>query len=455
MDEANREGSRFLLESWLDLGDAIASQPELRRVLFDPVTGLPTTPLLFPRISSLLEDRGEVSLLCVSVVRYSRIEEIYGWKVFDDVMREIAEVLDAIAGDTLRDADVIAELMNSGNAFVIVLSPPRTTACIDPSSRVQLARRIEARIHEELEKRLEPSLFRKFGCYVGASTLCQQENVRLERLVYDGLEQALADSHSREAVDAADRVARLRDILVSEDIRTLLHPVVELDSMSIVGYEALSRGPEGSEFERPDKLFAVAYDADLVMRLERVCRMRALQTAAKMPEGKLLFVNIEPEAVGDPQLRDLVTSDMLAASGVAPSSIVLELTERAAISDFAAFRSTLDYIRALGLGIAVDDAGAGYGSLQCLAEVRPGWLKVDLSLVRGCDDDEVRASLIESLVAFSERHDAKLVAEGIETEAELEALRAMGVRYGQGYLLAMPSTEFQSADQIPAARFAR
>ncbi len=455
MYEPRRERSRFLLESWLDLGEAIERQPELRSILFDPVTGLPTTPLLFPRIASLLEDRGEVSLLCVSVVRYSRIEEIYGWQVFDDVMREIADVLDEIAGETLRDADVVAELMNSGNAFVIVLSPPRTTACMDPSSRVQLARRIEQCVHDELEKRLDPALFKKFGCYVGAATVCADVSVRLERLVHDGLEQALTDSHNREAADSAGRVARLRDILSSEDIRTLLHPVLELESMSIIGYEALSRGPEGSEFERPDKLFSVAYDADLVMRLERVCRMRALQSAVAMPEGMLLFVNIEPDAIGDPQLRDLVTSDLLTAARVQSSSIVLELTERAAITDFPAFRSILGYLRALGFSVAVDDAGAGYGSLQCLAEVKPEWLKVDLSLVRGCDDDEVRASLIGSLVSFAEKHGSKLIAEGIETEGELEALRTLGVRYGQGFLLAMPATEFQSAEEIPAARFAR
>lgn len=453
MPDSEREGARFLLESWLDFGEAIERHPELRKLLFDPVTGLPTTPLLFPRIEALLEERGEVSLLCVNVVRYSRIEEIYGWRAFDNVMREVAEVLDEIAGDTLRDSDVIAELMNSGNAFVIVLSPPRTTACIEPSSRLLLARRVEEAVRERLAARIEPALFKKFGCYVGASTVCHDEQARLERLVYDALESALEDSRARETADAVDRVARLREILAGERIRTLLHPIFDLESMDVIGYEALSRGPEGSEFERPDKLFTVAYDADLVMRLERVCRKKALEVAEGMPESRLLFMNIEPEAIGDPQLRDAV----LAAEngGVDPSSIVLELTERTAISDFAAFRSTLDFVRALGFGVAVDDAGAGYGSLQVLAEVRPGWLKVDMTLVRGCDADDVRASLIESLVSFSGRVGAKLIAEGIETEGELEALRGMGVVYGQGYLLAMPADEFPDETGLPAKRFAR
>jgi EAL domain-containing protein (putative c-di-GMP-specific phosphodiesterase class I)/GGDEF domain-containing protein len=453
MRENENGAQRFLLESWLDFGEVSGDDPDLRRVLFDPVTGLPTTPLLFPRISSLLEDRGEVSLLCVNVVQYSRIEEIYGWQVFDDVMRQVAEALDEIAGETLRDADVIAELMSSGNAFVIVLSPPRTTDRIDPAARYQLARRIESKIAEKLEKRIEPALYRKFGCYVGSSTVRSDGSMRLQRLVYDALDEAFTDSNERVAADTAERVARLRHILEGEDIRTLVHPMFDLTSMEVIGYEALSRGPEGSEFERPDKLFTVAYDADLVMRLERVCRKRALEMVPSLPKGRLLFLNVEPEAISDPRLREAVIGQ--SEERVDPSQIVLELTERTAITDFGSFRCTLDFVRALGFSVAVDDAGAGYGSLQVVAEVHPEWLKVDISLVRGCDHDAVRSKLIESLVGLADQVGSKLVAEGIETEAELETLRKLGVPYGQGYLLAKPSATIEPDKDLPARKYAK
>ena len=110
MDAQKSSAREYLLESWLELNDAIDAHPELRRLLFDSVTGLPTTPLLFPRIRALLAERGEASLLCLRVVRYSRIEEIYGWRVFDEVMREIAQVLENITGTDLRDSDIVAEL---------------------------------------------------------------------------------------------------------------------------------------------------------------------------------------------------------------------------------------------------------------------------------------------------------------------------------------------------------
>jgi len=449
MDGIRRENHKLLLESWLDFSETIETHPELKKLLFDPVTELPTTPLLFPRISSLLEERGEVSMLCINVARYSRIEEIFGWQAFDKVMCEVAVVLDEITGEDLRDSDVIAELMISGNAFVVVLSPPRTQACIDPSSRVLLAKRVEKSIREKIEARMEPTLYKKFGCYVGSSTVCWDDNARVERLVYEGLEAALQDSYDRESADSVERIARLREILASGQVSTLVHPVFDLETMDVIGYEALSRGPEGSEFERPDKLFAVAYDADLVMRLERLCRKRALEAAAGMPADRLLFVNIEPEAVADPQLHDIVTETLLAAAEVPPSSIVLEITERVAITDFSAFRATLEYVRALGFKVAVDDAGAGYGSLQCLAEVAPDWLKVDLSLVRGIDTDEVRAGLVESLVLFAKRVGAELIAEGVETESELAKLREIGVRYAQGFLLAQPSAPFPVEAELP------
>ncbi|MDH4139587.1 MAG: bifunctional diguanylate cyclase/phosphodiesterase [Coriobacteriia bacterium] len=431
-----------LLESWLEFAKAIDEHPEIRALLFDPVTGLPTTPLLFPRISSLLEERGEVSLLAVNVVRYSKIEEIYGWKVFDDVMREVAEVLDGITGTVLRDSDMLAELMISGNAFVVVLSPPRNTVRMEPEARQLVVQKVESSIREKLADRIDSALFKKFGCYVGASTVTYDETVRLERLVYEGLDAALADSNQRESVDAEERRRRLREILKNEAISTLVHPVFDLADMRVIGYEALSRGPEGSEFERPDKLFAVAYDTDLVLRLERLCRKKALEAATGLSADKLLFLNIEPDAVCDPELREALTTSLLAQARIGADRVVLEITERAAITDFTAFRSTLEYVRALGFKVAIDDAGAGYGSLQCLAEVHPDWLKIDMSLVRSCDTDDVRAQLVSSLVRFADKVGVGLIAEGIETREELHTLRDLGVKYGQGFLFTLPVVPF-------------
>jgi EAL domain-containing protein (putative c-di-GMP-specific phosphodiesterase class I) len=313
-----------------------------------------------------------------------------------------------------------------------------------------LARRMETRIREELQQVLDPAVFPKFGCYVGASIARRDERVRLERLVHQALESALEDSDSHEACDAACRMRRLEEIIASESIRTLVHPIYRLADLGIIGYEALSRGPVESEFERPDKLFKVAYDADLVLKLERICRKRAFETARLLPKGRLLFINIEPEAVGDPELREIMFSTLLKDAAITPHDVVLEITERTAIADFCSFRATLDYLRTLGFRLAVDDGGAGYGSLQCLAEVHPEWLKIDISLVKDIDTDDVRRSLVASMVTFAERVGVSLIAEGIERVEQLQVLRALGVEYGQGFLFCQPQEPYPAdADVTP------
>jgi len=441
-------GHKYLLESWLEFHEAIKAHPEIRRLLFDPVTGLPTTPLLFPRIESLMEERGEISVLCLNIVKYSKIEEIYGWEVFDEVMRQAAEALERITGSELRDTDIVAELMISGNAFVVLLSPPRTTDHMVHENLMQLVQRVQHRVCGELKTVLEPALYAKFGCYAGAATVRHDPKRRLERIVHEALDRALAQADTQEAADAEERRERLREIIDTGAVRTLVHPVLDLTTGEIVGYEALSRGPEGGEFERPDKLFKVAYDADLVVKLERLCRKRAIEAAQALPEGRLMFLNVEPEAVADPELRDVMFASILKDSDLEPARIVLEITERTAITDFVAFRSTLEYLRMLGFSVAVDDAGAGFGSLQCLAEVKPEWLKIDMSLTRDIDTDEVRQQLVRSLVTFAERMEVNLIAEGVERREQLDMLTRLGVRYAQGFYFSLPVEPFPADEDV-------
>ena len=127
-----------------------------------------------------------------------------------------------------------------------------------------------------------------------------------------------------------------------------------------------------------------------------------------------------------------------ALSRVAGSRIVLELTEHTRIDDYPALLEALDELRQHGVRIAVDDAGAGYAGLQQILGLRPDIIKLDVDLTRGIDTDPVRRALAACLVRFGEDTNSVIVAEGIETAAELETLRQLGVPWGQGYLLARP-----------------
>lgn len=430
------------LESWIELSRLAKEKKDLEELLYDGVTGLPTIPLLFSEIESVLEGHNQVGLLCIDVVKYSKIEEIYGYKTFDTVMKMVADILESLLGGSLREADVISQLMISGNTFAIVLSPPRKKAELQKEDLLKIKKRVNSRITNAIRDSLDYALFQKFGCYVGTAILNYDKNVRLERQLYTALEEALEDSASARDGDAKRRLEELKKIIEEEEVYTLFHPIVKLPEYKIIGYEALSRGPGRGEFERPDKLFKIAYQSNLLVELERLCRKKALAAASSMKPEHMLFLNVEPDSVNDPELRQIAASTLMLDSSLTLDHIVLEITERSAIMAFSAFRSALEYFRALGFKIAIDDAGAGYATLQSIIELKPDFIKLDMSLIRGIESDNIKQELVRALKRFGQETGVSMIAEGIETKAELKALLEMDINLGQGFVFAYPSEPF-------------
>ena len=430
------------LKSWIELNRLIKEKKDLEELLHDRVTGLPTIPLLLKDIEKILQKNNQAGLLCVDVVKYSKIEEIYGVKTFDKVMTMVADILNALVGRELRSADIISQLMISGNTFAILLSPPRKQSELKKEDILKIKKRINSKITDAIRDSLDYALFKKFGCYVGSAILNYDKEIRFERQIYTVLEEALQDSASEKDKDAKKRLAALKKIIKEEEVYTLFHPIVKLPDYKIMGYEALSRGPGQGEFERPDKLFKIAYQSDLIIELDRLCRKKALAAASDMAPERMLFLNVEPDSVNDPDLRQIAASTLLLDSKLTPDQIVLEITERSAIINFSAFRSTLEYFRALGFKIAIDDAGAGYATLQSIIELKPDFLKIDMSLIRNIDTDNVKQQLVKALQRFGHETGVKVIAEGIETKAELKTLLEMDIDFGQGFVFAYPSEPF-------------
>jgi PAS domain S-box-containing protein len=221
--------------------------------------------------------------------------------------------------------------------------------------------------------------------------------------------------------------AHVGRVLAGGGFRPVFQPIVDLATGAPVGYEALTRFTDGTP---PDQLIGEAHAIGLGLELEVACLAAALTAAESLPSGCWLSVNVSPDV-----LRQ--------ASGLArllaerPRPIVIELTEHAEIADYGAVR------RAIGrLGptvrLAVDDAGAGFASLRHIVELRPQFLKLDLSLVRHVDRDLARQAMIAGLTQFAARAGSEVIAEGIESPAELEMVRELGVPLAQGYLLGRP-----------------
>ena len=122
-----------------------------------------------------------------------------------------------------------------------------------------------------------------------------------------------------------------------------------------------------------------------------------------------------------------------------PAQVCIEITERTCVTNFARLSAGLHYIKSKGVKIAIDDVGEGYSSLKAIAEIRPEFIKVDMGLVRGVDSDGVKSNLIQMIAGLAQKINSCLIAEGIETEKEYQALRTLGIEHGQGYLFAKPA----------------
>ena len=200
-----------------------------------------------------------------------------------------------------------------------------------------------------------------------------------------------------------------------------------------LGYEALSRGPQGTDFASPAFLFGRAEETGLLYELDALCRRVALEGAHRLPRGSMLFLNCLPTAIGDPTLRDDGLRKLLENFDRKPGDLVLEISESESIENFAAFREVADSCREVGIQIAIDDAGTGYASLEAIMEIAPDYIKTDLVLVRGIDQDPSRQEVMRAMNAVARGIGASVIAEGIESEPELRTLRELGVRFGQGF----------------------
>ncbi|MDB4213673.1 EAL domain-containing protein [Octadecabacter sp.] len=234
---------------------------------------------------------------------------------------------------------------------------------------------------------------------------------------------------SVEVVAQAKR-ASIEAILNTCGFEIALQPIICLQDQGTAGYEALCWfSPE--PYRPPNIWFDDAADVGLQVVLELYVIEVALSYLKDLPPECYLAVNTSPDTLTTGRISPLIAA-------VGSDRVVVEITEHAAIEDIDALLMEIDRLRDLGARIAVDDAGAGYSGLQQIIRLRPDVIKLDMSLTKDVDKDLARRSLASAMVQFAHDTKARVVAEGIETEAEMRTLRSLGVEWGQGYHLARP-----------------
>lgn len=224
-------------------------------------------------------------------------------------------------------------------------------------------------------------------------------------------------------------VARIEAAISGRGLRVVFQPIVRLDSLDVVGVEALSRFD--GDPPTPDLWFRDATRVGLGAALELASLRLALAAVPALPEHVYVAINGSPDSIS--RFANLELPDH-----VPYHRLVVEITEHAPIADYDLLQSGLGPLRSRGVRVAIDDAGAGYSSFRHILSVQPDLIKLDISITRGIDSDPSRRALASSFVSFATEIGATLVAEGVETPAEVEALRLLGVGTAQGYLFARP-----------------
>lgn len=236
----------------------------------------------------------------------------------------------------------------------------------------------------------------------------------------------------------------MEELIHEKHIRTVYQPIVALETGQVMGYEALSRGPEDTEFENPIDLIELADLCGMSWELDWAFRSLAIERAQDLQPDQLLFINVDPKIIYDEAHEVGMTREILNKNNISPDSVIFEITERTAIDDYNGFNKILQNYVDQGYKIAIDDVGAGYSGMNRILETRPQFLKMDMNLIRDIHKDSFKQAIVKSFVQLGNNTNIRIIAEGIETKEELKTLIKLGVHAAQGYYLSKPSTKLLS-----------
>jgi len=425
----------------------------LHEAYHDPLTGLPNRHLFLDRLHVALSqsraDGRSVGVICLDLDRFKTVNDSLGHVAGDIVLTEVAVRLSKL----LRRADTLSRF--GGDAFYMLLADLR-----DPEDAAHVAGRILTSLSTPME-------IRGNDLHVGASigiTISPTDGGDPGKLMQNAemamyrAKDAGRNNFTFFTEDLGNRV--LRGLKIENDLRKALsrgefvlyyQPRVDVFSGHVLGMEALVRWalPSG-EIVPPSEFIPVAEETGLIVPLgewvlEEACRQTRLWTQEGLGELKV-SVNLSPRQLDQPGLADKVKA-VLARTKLPAGQLEVEVTESLFLKGFETARQSLSNLSEIGVTVALDDFGTGYSSLAYLKRLPITTLKIDKSFVDGLPDDKDDAAIVTSVVSIAANLNLDVVAEGVETVAQLEFLRGLNCCGGfQGYLFAkpLPPVEFAS-----------
>jgi len=385
-------------------------------------------------LRELVRTGQDFDILLINVRDFPLLRELYGKELSPEVEAQLTSVLRRAVNERLHVTPFCLTLEPGEYLLGWPSQGGEPTLQHDAAYEIKLIAQREANSH--LLRWAGRELDLGFGCARHTAANGQDREAQL----FQAVNEARLRAKMRLDLSQLSLSTEFNAILHSRNVRAVFQPIADFTTGTILAWEALTRGPEGTTFHSPAMLFDFAEQSGKLFALERLCREKAISTFGSIATGQKLFLNIHPKTMADPEFTHGMTLELLEAAGLTPQNIVFEITERHSITEFALFHRTLDHYRSQGYLVAVDDAGAGYSGLTSIAQIRPEFIKIDMSLIQGIDKDPVKRALIETFVTFADKIGSKIIAEGIESQAQAACLIDIGVHYGQGFYLARPAT---------------
>lgn len=412
---------------------------KLRSALHDRVTRFPSYPMLFDELQRMLDARRHLGVVHIEPANIGLVESLYGWQIFDRTMAQLSNVVGALPGAELPASTVLAVGGVPADRFVAFVPDHPSGRPLRHEDLAEASAAVKLRMAAALDTAPLDELAPRLAVRVGHAFLSEDPFYRFERRVHAAVEEARRLPERRER--ARDRAwgAELRKVIREEAVRTVWQPVVELASGSYHGFEAFARGPKDSMFEMPRAMFALSGRVGASGDLDRLCRAAAFRDDAAVGLGRKLFVNVLPTALASPEWSSGVVPDLLAAAGRAPADVVVEVSERAVGTDAPELPDAWDALRGRGFAMALDDVGTGRDGGEAVERLRPDYLKVDASVVRGIDTNLVKQEIFATIARAASTVGARLAAVGVESADEAATVRRLGAHLAQGYHFAQPA----------------
>jgi EAL domain-containing protein (putative c-di-GMP-specific phosphodiesterase class I) len=409
---------------------------------------IPTFREVHGEIGDQLRTQGYLAAVMVDLGPLARIERSFGGATFQGLRQQVDPLLEEMAERFRRD-DLLTRDEREGDRFLLFLAGPRRSETPFKSSTLHgLVERVEEYVNPRVSRLTLPYLREKPRVGVGYGVVLWSPLESPERQILRLVDDATASAGMRKQLRDRDQRERLLEIIQNREIWTAFQPIVELESGGVMGWEGLSRGPRGSDVELPLALFGLSGRHGVTEELERACRRQAFVDWRVLARDGRLFINTVPATVRDTSFLGRGVFDYLGPD-LSPREVTLEITERSVIDNLNLYREAMHEFTDLGFTFAIDDVGAGYSGLETVATLKPAYLKIDIALVRDVHQKKISQQVVKAILDMGDGLGALVIAEGVETREEADALADIGVRWVQGYLFARPVDPYAGNPELP------